>query len=227
VGVGKKGGSNVSEQDFEAMRRAMVASQLRTNAVDDQTVLAQMGSVPRERFVPAAFHAVAYVDKGVALGHGRELNPPLSTARLLSELHPRASDRALVVGAATGYSAALLAGMVAHVTALEEQPDLARQAADALAPYPNVALVQGALAEGWAAGAPYDLVLIDGAVETIPTAIQQQLVDGGRLAAGLIGDGVIRMVIGSRAGQGFGTFAVADYDAAPLPGFAPAPAFQF
>lgn len=205
----------------------MVASQLRTNAIDDQAVLAQMGSVPRERFVPAAFQAVAYVDKGVALGHGRRLNPPLSTARLLSELRPSAEDRALVVGAATGYSAAVLAGLVAHVVALEEQAELVRHARAALAGIENVAVVEGPLAEGWADGAPYDLILIDGAVEVIPAAIHQQLTDGGRLAAGLMSNGIVRMVIGNRAGRGFGTFPVADYDAAPLPGFAPAPAFQF
>lgn len=217
----------MSKHDFGAMRRAMVSNQLRTNAVDDQLVLARMGSVPRERFVPDGLQALAYIDKGVALGHGRMLNAPLATARLLSEAHPRAADRVLVIGAATGYSAAVLAGMVAHVTAIEEQPDLAAQATHALSGEANVTVIEAPLAEGWTGSAPYDLIFIDGSVEQIPDAVQQQLADGGRLAAGLVMDGVTRMVIGRRAGDGFGVAAVADYDAAPLPGFAPAPAFQF
>ncbi len=206
---------------FETMRRAMVASQLRTNAVTDAGVLAAMGRVPREAFVPAARRAAAYVDTVVPLENGRALNPPMTIGRLLSEAAPRAGERALVVGAGTGYAAAVLAEIGVAVTALETS-DAARPPSGAA-----VTAVTGPLAEGWPGAAPYDLILVDGAIEEIPDALVEQLRDGGRLATALIERGVARLVIGRRAGGGFGTVAVTDAEAAPLPGFAATPAFTF
>ncbi len=211
----------MSEQGFETMRRAMVASQLRTTAVNDPRVVAAMAAVPRERFVPADRTAIAYADIAVPLGNGRALSPPMAVGKMLSELHPRPQDRALVIGAATGYSAAVLARLVGSVVALEEDGTLAAPgAAD------GVRFVRGPLAEGWAADAPYDLILIDGAVEQVPEAIVDQLAEGGRLAAAILEAGVSRLSIGRRAG-GFGLAAFADADAAPLPGFAPPAVFRF
>jgi protein-L-isoaspartate(D-aspartate) O-methyltransferase len=212
----------VNDLSFETMRRAMVASQLRTTAVSDPRVIAAMGDVPRERFVPADKAAIAYADITVPLSGGRSLNTPMSLGRMLTELHPQPQDRALVVGAATGYAAAVLARLAGSVTALEEDGSLPMPAAA-----PGVRFVSGPLNKGWAEGAPYDLILIDGAVETIPQAIIDQLVEGGRLGAAIIQDGVSRLSIGRRAGTGFGFTAVADVDSAPLPGFAPPPAFSF
>ncbi len=212
---------SMTDESFQTMRRAMVASQLRTNAVTDAPVLAAMGTVPREAFLPANRRAMAYVDTVVPLGHGRGLNPPMTTGRLLSEIAPRAGERALVVGAGPGYSAAVLAEIGVAVTALEE-PGATRPT-----PGAGVTAVEGPLAAGWAAGAPYDLILIDGAVEDIPEALVTQLRDGGRLAAARSERGVTRLVIGRRAGDGFGAVAVADAEAAPLPGFAPSPIFTF
>lgn len=211
----------MTDESFQTMRRAMVASQLRTNAVTDAGVLAAMATVPREAYVPAARQAMAYVDTVVPLDHGRGLNPPMTTGRLLSEIAPRAGERALVVGAGSGYSAAVLAQIGVVVTALEEPggPSPSRGA--------GVTAVIGPLAAGWAAGAPYDLILVDGAVEEIPEALVAQLRDGGRLAAARIERGVTRLVIGRCAGNGFGAVAVADAEAAPLPGFAPSPVFAF
>lgn len=211
----------MTHQDFDQMRRAMVDSQLRTNNVNDPRLIAALSAVPRERFVPAEAQVAAYIDRPVPLGGGRALNAPLATARLLAEARPTATDRVLVIGSATGYAAALLSGLVASVTALEEDA--------ALVPVetPGVRYVSGPLAAGWAENAPYDLILIDGAVETVPKAISDQLVDGGRLATGLVERGVTRLAIGRRAGDGFGLVTILDAEAVSLPGFAPAPEFIF
>jgi protein-L-isoaspartate(D-aspartate) O-methyltransferase len=211
---------------YQPMRRTMIASQLRTTGVDDPRVLAAMDAVPRERFVPEERNALAYADTLVPLGGGRELNPPMTIGRLLTEAAPKPDDRALVVGAATGYSAALLARLVGSVVALEEDPALAARARKALAGS-AIVVIEGVLARGYAKAAPYDLILIDGAVELVPDALIAQLRDGGRLAAAILDEGVTRIAIGRKAGQGFGMVSVADAAAAVLPGFARARAFTF
>jgi protein-L-isoaspartate(D-aspartate) O-methyltransferase len=216
----------VNNETFETMRRAMVASQLRTNAVNDARVVAAMGEVPRERFVPADKASFAYLDKGVLLDGGREMNPPMVTGRLLTEAGIEPDDHVLLVGAATGYCAALLGRLAGSVVALEEDGALLAHARDAAAA-PNIEFVQGALADGWLAGAPYDLIFIDGAVELIPPALVEQLADGGRLAAAVVERGVTRLGIGRRAGGGFGMTMFADADVAPLPGFARRLEFSF
>lgn len=211
----------MTDQSFETMRRIMVASQLRTTAVNDPRVVAAMAEVPRERYVPADRQAIAYADIAVPLGGGRALNPPMALGKMLTELRLLPQDRALVIGAATGYSTAVVAKLAASVIALEEDEALTPAAP------PGVRVVRGPLVEGWAEGAPYDVILIDGAVESVPEAIVAQLADGGRLAAAVLEAGVSRLSIGHRAGGGFGLTAFADADAAPLPGFAPPPAFRF
>ena len=216
----------MSEQDFEAMRRAMVASQLRTTGVSDPRVISAMSEVPREDFVPAARRAIAYADALVPLADGRSLNTPMALGRLLTEAQPRREDRALVVGAATGYAAAVLSRLVASVTAVEENGDLAEAAGQALQGY-GVDLVSGSLRDGWAAGAPYDLILIDGAVEAVPDTLIEQLVEGGRLASGRIDNGVTRLAVGRRARHGFGMVPFSDAAAAVLPGFAKPKVFTF
>ena len=212
-------------QGFETMRRAMVSSQLRTTAVNDPRVVAAMAAVPRERYVPADRAAIAYADFAVPLGDGRLLNPPMVTGRMLTELHPLPTDHALVIGAATGYAAAVLARLVASVVALDTDDRIvASVSADPIA---NVERAAGPLAAGWSAGAPYDLILIDGAIESVPAAIVAQLAEGGRLAAAIVEGGVSRLSIGRRAGDAFGMTAFADADAVSLPGFAAPPAFKF
>jgi protein-L-isoaspartate(D-aspartate) O-methyltransferase len=218
----------MSGTDFDLMRAAMVSNQLRTHAVTDEIVLGAMMAVPRERFVPAAHVGVAYRDTIVPLGAGRGLNPAVATGRLLGAARPRAGEHVLLVGAGTGYVAALLSKMGAQVTALEEAPELITAARLALADTPNVTLVEGPLTAGWPGAAPYDLIYIDGTVDVVPDAIIDQLKDNeGRLAAALNDRGVSRLVIGRRAASGFGVVNVADIETSPLPGFARAPAFTF
>lgn len=208
----------MTEQNYEPMRRAMVASQLRTTGVNDPRVVAAMGEVPRERFVPEDRRALAYADTLVPLDAGRRLSSPMALGRMLSEARLSGGERALVIGAATGYSAAVLARLVASVTALEEAPELAGFAREALAGS-GVELVEGPLAAGHPAGAPYDYILIDGAVEDVPEAIVGQLADGGQFSLALAEGGVTRLCVGRVVAGAFGTTAFSDAAAAALPGF--------
>jgi protein-L-isoaspartate(D-aspartate) O-methyltransferase len=216
----------MTEHNFEQMRRAMVASSLRTTGVSDPRVLAAIGAVPRELYVPRARVAVAYTDNPVPLGNGRELNSPLALGRMLSEAQPEPHERALVIGAASGYAAAVMERLAGSVVALEEDTELAAVARDNLAGS-SVKLVEGPLVQGYAPGAPYDLILIDGAVEFIPEEIIGQLVDGGRLAAAILDNGVARVSLGRRAGEGFGIAAITDRASAILPSFVRPRAFTF
>lgn len=212
---------------YDEMRRLMVASQLRPSGVNDVRVIAAMASVPRERFVPPERAGVAYSDRPVPLIAGREMNPPTITGRLLTELQLTGDDRVLLIGAATGYAAALLAQLAGETVAVEENAELAAAAREGLGDTAGVRLVESRLAAGHAEGAPYDAILIDGVVERIPNTLVAQLADGGRLAAGLIEGGVCRLVIGRKSGGGFGVSSFGEGDAVALPGFARAPAFSF
>lgn len=216
----------MTEHVFEQMRQAMVASQLRTTGVNDPRVVAAMGAVARERFVPPERCALAYADALVPLGHDRCLNPPMALGRMLTEARLRGHEKSLVIGAATGYSAAVLARLTASVTAVEEVPDLVEFAQRALAGT-GVEVVQAPLNEGHAAGAPYDFILIDGAVEYVPQAIVDQLADGGQFALALLDDGVTRLCVGRVVAGAFGTNAVTDAAAAVLPGFRKPRGFSF
>ena len=217
----------MSNLDFQAMRRAMVDSQLRTNAVNDPRVTAVIETVAREAFVPADRRAMAYIDRAVPLTGGRALNPPLVTARLIVEAGIAADDKVLVVGAASGYAAAIVAGLAAHVVALESDAGLASAAKAQLKPLTNVTVVTGDLAKGHAKGAPYDVILVDGVIGHIPDALVRQLADKGRLAAAVAQDGVSRLCVGYKSGDAFGLSPVMDADAVVLPGFDQPRGFTF
>lgn len=212
---------------FEAMRHAMVASQLRTNAVSDARVVAAMAHVPREAFLPAEVRAIAYRDTAVPLGRGRYQNVPIATGRLLTEAYLLPADRVLLIGAAGGYTAAVLAEMVAQVVAVESDPGLAAAARTALDAYKNVTLVEGPLEAGHAAGAPYDVLVVDGAVEQVPDALVAQIAAGGRVVAGIADRGITRLSSGRKTAGGFGLLDFADIDCVSLPGFARAKTFTF
>ena len=129
--------------DFAAARLAMVESQLRPQGVTDRGVLRAMGEAPRENFVPAVARSLAYADRAVPLGDGRFLSAPATLGQLLTEMMPLRGQRALVVGAGTGYSAAVLAAIGLEVVALESSPELAGQARDA-----GIEVVEGPLEAG-------------------------------------------------------------------------------
>lgn len=216
----------MTELTFEPMRRAMVASQLRTTGVNDPRVIAAMGEVARERFVPAERAALAYADATVPLADGRALNPPMALGRLLTEAQLQGHERALVIAGGTGYAAAVLARLVGSVVALEEDAALAATARETLTGT-GVTLVEGPLAEGWAAGAPYDFILIDGAVEYVPPAVVAQAADGARVGVAMLDRGVTRLAIGRVVGGAFGLTAFADAAVAILPGFEQPRGFTF
>ena len=200
--------------DFAVARRAMIDSQLRTVGVNAPFVLRRMGEVARERFVPAAQRALAYHDREVALGNGRAMNPPLASARLVTEADVASTDRVLRVGAATGYTAAVLAGLAGSVVALEADASLAGQAREALAGLGNVTVVEGPLPAGWAEGGPYDAIVAQAKID-------------GRIVTGIADRGVTRLATGRRSEGGFGLVDFADTDCVVLPGFAKPPSFQF
>lgn len=209
-------------QDFSLARRAMVDSQLRPQGVADRAVLRAMGRVERERFVPERARPLAYFDRSLWLAEGRAMMPPAALGRLLAEAAPKASERALVVGSGTGYSAALLQDMGLIVVALECDERLAEAARRA-----GVETICGDLAKGWPKAAPYNLILIDGAVEEIPDALTAQLSPSGRIAAGLRARGVTRLVVGTAVDKAVGLRSFADADLALLPGFERPRAFSF
>ena len=210
----------MTEQNFSSMRTAMVESQLRTSAVDDQRVIAVMAKVPREDYVPAERRAMTYVDRPIPLDGDRALNPPLVTGRLLKEADVQAGEKVLLIGAATGYSAALLAELGAQVTAVEVE-------GGAEIAVPGVTVVRGPLAAGASAGAPYDVLFIDGAVEEVPAALVQQLVDGGRVVMGVVERGVARLCSGRAVAGVLGLASLTDMEMVVLPGFAAPEQFVF
>jgi protein-L-isoaspartate(D-aspartate) O-methyltransferase len=220
-------------QQWAEARKHMVDGQLRPNRVTDARIIAAMGEMPRERFLPPALAARAYVDEDVPLPNGRALIEPMVIARLLQLLALRDGDRALVVGAGAGYAAAVAARCGARVVALEEDAGLlaiARRVLPGLVAPDALRLVEGPLAAGFPTAAPYDAILIEGEIPELPEAIAGQLAEGGRLATVLAAAarGVSsRAVLGRRVA---GSFSVADaFDCAtvPLPAFRQAPGFVF
>jgi protein-L-isoaspartate(D-aspartate) O-methyltransferase len=227
------GGAARAVPDMAAARRFMVDGQLRPNKVSDARLLSAMGEVPRERFLPPALAARAYVDQDVALPGGRVLIAPMHIARLLQLLRIRDGDRVLVIGAGAGYAAAVAAHCGARVVALEQAPWLVAQARAAVAglvPPEALRVVEGALAQGFPASAPYDGILIEGEVDEVQAVISDQLAEGGRLATVLSGAarGVSsRAVLGRRFGGSFSLAEAFDCATAALPGFRRADGFTF
>src|SRR3569623_809814 len=212
---------------FETIRHARVASQLRTTAVSDARVVAAMALVPREAFLPGEVAARAYRDTAVPLAHGRAQNLPIATGKLLTAAELRADVRVLLIGAAGGYTAAVLNELVAEVVAVESDPTLAGIARAGLAGCPGVSLVEGPLEAGHAAGAPYDVLVVDGSVEQLPDALIAQVKVGGRVVAGLADRGITRLAYGRRSEGGFALLPFADIDCVVLPGFARPRSFTF
>lgn len=210
----------MTEQNYSSMRTAMVESQLRTSDVDDQRVIAAMAKVPREAYVPAERRSMAYVDRPIPLAGGRALNPPLVTGRLLTEAQIAPGDKVLLIGAATGYAAALLVDMGAVVTAVEEEGVLE-------IPVPGITVVRGALNAGAADGAPYDVLFIDGAVEEVPATLVQQLAEDARVVTGVADRGVTRLSSGRVVVGALGLNSLVDIEMVVLPGFGAPKAFVF
>jgi protein-L-isoaspartate(D-aspartate) O-methyltransferase len=216
--------------DYAAARQHMIDSQIRTNKVTDPTVIEALAALPREAFVAEAQRKLAYIDRPVAIGAGRRMTEPMVLARLLQVAHLKPAETALVVGAGTGYSAAILSRLVKKVVALESVPELAARAKTILSGFglTNVTVTAGDLAAGWAADGPYDFILVDGAAEIVPEGLTAQLADRGRLAVVVKDDGVVgRGTLFTRADGVVSQRAVFDADAEVLPGFTRPQRFVF
>ena len=200
-------------------RRAMVESQLRTVGVFDPALLARFALVERHRFVPADSRALAYADAPVPLGEGLALNPPMATALLMQAAEPRRSDRVLLIGAATGYAAAVLAPLVGTLVTVTRLADDV--------PARDWLRMVGDLTGGHPAAAPYDLLLIDGGVERVPASLIEQVADGGRVAAGLIERGVGRLSVGRKVGGVLSMRPMMEATVAELPEFRAPTGFVF
>lgn len=216
--------------DFATARHNMVESQLRTNRVTDRRLLAAFETIPRERFVPEPLQSIAYVDEDLKVAPGRHLMEPMVLARLLEAAEIAASDVALDIGCATGYASAVMARLAATVVALENEAELARHAEAALQDeaVDNAVVVTGPLEEGYPKQAPYNVILIHGAVAEVPQAIAEQLTDDGRLVTVVKrGRGMGRATLVERVAGVLSSRALFDAATPWLPGFARQPGFVF
>ncbi|MDJ0945210.1 MAG: protein-L-isoaspartate O-methyltransferase [Kiloniellales bacterium] len=216
--------------DFATARSNMVDSQLRTNKVTDARVLEAFAAVPRERFLPEARARVAYVDEDLEVAPGRYLMEPLVLARLLQAAQIEASDVVLDVGCTTGYSSAVLARLAGTVVALESDAALRDQANQTLQDLgiDNAVVVAGELTEGYRKQAPYNVILLGGAVTEVPEAVLSQVAEGGRLVTVMAPQAHTGQAVLIRRSGGQSSRRVL-FDAAVrlLPGFARAPGFVF
>lgn len=216
--------------EFGAARAHMIESQLRPSKVIDARVLGAFAGIRRELFVSDHLRMVAYVDEDLPLGRGRFLMEPMVAARLLQAAAIERTDTVLIIGAGTGCEAALAARLARSVVALEEDPELARRAREALVEHSiaSVSVVEGPLPQGYRQRAPYDVMLFSGAVAEVPSEIESQLAEGGRLLAVLkSANGIGRAVLRTRTGGVVSQRILFDAATPLLPGFLPRPAFVF
>lgn len=217
-------------QDYVAARRTMVDCQVRTFDVTDHSVISAFDDTPREFYVPADSQALAYSDVAVPLpSANRVMLPPLVIARMLQTPGPLAGLRVLLIGAGTGYVAALLARLDASVTAIEPDPALADAARANLERdgVTGVNVVTAALAEGYGAAAPYDVIIINGAFQVLPQSLLDQLADGGALIGVEATDSASEIVVIRRVGGVNSRAGVVNAWAPVLAGFERPAAFTF
>jgi len=211
---------------LDAARLHMIDSQIRPSDVTDPQVLAAFGAVAREGYIPRAARALAYADVPVEVAPGRFLLEPRCFAKLLQLAAITPDDRILDVGCATGYSSAVLARLGGKVIALEQDADLLRIANDGLS-LGNVTLVQGALIEGAKAEGPFDVIIVEGAIEQTPDTLLSQLAEGGRLVA-VMNDGPQgKATLFLKENGGIGRRAAFDAAAPVLAGFKKMMGFVF
>ena len=180
--------------DFAKARQIMVDSQIRPNDVTDPPLVSALLKVAREAFVPSSKKAVAYSELEIETSPGRFLWTPRDISKMIKAVDPHASDIALIIGVGAGYEAAILGELVETVIGLDEDERLIAETSDRLATLgaDHVVTVAGTLAGGLADQGPYDIILVNGMVETVPDAWLDQLADGGRLG----------VVVEERAGLG-------------------------
>ena len=218
--------------DFAALRQRMVDNQIRPSEVNDREIIRALLETPREKFVAPAERPFAYADRPLLMSSaapGRRLLEPVLLARLIQALPLGPGTAAMTVGCGTGYSAAILSRLAASVVALEEEAALAAEAAPLLkdAGAANVDLVQACLTQGHAARAPYDAILLEGAVEFVPDTLISQLRHGGMLATIERSGRLSRAMLYERVGEEASGRPLFEAWAALLPGFQRKPEFVF
>jgi protein-L-isoaspartate(D-aspartate) O-methyltransferase len=221
--------------DFAQARRMMVDGQLRTFDVNDLPLLSAMDDIPRERFVPDDRVAFAYIDQDIPVSDGlgvperRFMLAPMVLARLIQALDIRSGDKVLDVACGLGYSSAVLARLGASVVALEASEALAKAARARLSQVgvSNVRVAAGPLEKGFPEAAPYNVILINGAVDVRPQGLLEQLAEGGCLAC-VEGRGrAARAKLYVRSGDSFGARSLFDAATPLLMAFRTEPGFAF
>ncbi len=222
--------------DAAIQRKNMVESQVRPNDISDRRIIRAMLQLPREEFLPVSVRSIAYMDEDVPLtspdadmGAGRALMSPRAFAKLVQLAEIAETDLVLDVGAATGYSAAVLSRLGETVVALESDADMAEKASACLEKngVDNVVVVTGALPAGYPDEGPFDAIVVEGRIAELPDALLDQLKDGGRLVAVVEEDGVSRGAIWRRIGATFDKRTVFEAGAPSLPGFERPRSFVF
>lgn len=217
--------------DFVTQRRNMIEFQVRPSDVSDRRIISAMSKVAREEYVPERMRALAYMDTDVQLGGTRALMAPRIFAKLLQLAEIEPGDLVLDVGSGTGYSSAVIAELGAAVVALECDAGLAGLAKSrhAQTPGSRITAASGDLASGYPEEAPYDAIVVEGALPEIPRALLEQLKDGGRLVAVVARDPAQRVLgkasVWIRNGGSFAGSSAFDASAPALPGFERTPVF--
>lgn len=220
------------QTDYAMQRRNMVESQLRPNKVTDERILIAMETLPRELFVPPLAVEASYIDEDIKIAAGRYLLEPMLLARLVQGAGVQATDRVLEIACGTGYGTALLAGLAQKVTSIDVDSTLLATAEAHLRQLRlNVNLVAAPFERGLPEQAPYDVILVNGAVAEVPTAWTAQLADGGRMVVivradnGVAQNGVARLY--SKVGGVVTVQTLFDAQTPYLPGMVPKPVFAF
>ncbi len=202
---------------------------MRPNRIDDARLLAALGDLPRERFVPEELEPVAYVDEDLPLGRGRFLTEPLVLARLVQAARIVPGAKVLDVGCATGYGAAIMARLGASTIALDDSREVADRARATLAALgvSGVEVVVGPLAAGWPARAPYDAIVIEGGAAEVPRTLLDQLAEGGALLAVVVHDAAGKLTRFEKRSGAIVPVVLSDASIPLLAAFAKAPRFVF
>lgn len=215
--------------DFDQARTNMVESQIRTNKVTDERLIAAMRTVPREAFLPESLQGVAYIDEDLHLGGGRYMTEPMVLARLLQAAEVGPSDAALVVGCTTGYAVALLAQLAETVVGIDDRAELVGAAEKNLSALgiDNAPVIERSLTEGYPKQAPYAIILIEGRCGEVPEALTSQLAPGGRLVTVIDDNGVGKATLVKRSGDIVSSRVLFDAQVPSLACFERKPAFVF
>ena len=184
--------------NYEQARFNMVEQQIRPWEVLNQSVLDVMAEVPREKFVPTNYQALAFADVEIPLGQDQLMMPPRLEARMVQSLSIKPTDRVLEIGTGSGYVTALLAKLAEHVDSVDIYEDFTKQAEQKLADFDNVSLSVGNAAQGWKTDIQYDVIVLTGSTPILPSNFKQQLKPNGRLFAIVGEDPIMEALVVTR-----------------------------